>query len=301
MKKSIKFFLLGLVLGVFCTLGPNLIGKKLEDFFYAQIGKPYENIILVKFPRKSPPEIDAKAVISVKVFPSGKEKVLFRKNAKEVLPIASLTKLMTAVVSLENYDIYDKVIISKKAQDQIDVPNYGNLKEGEVFTQITLLKLMLIYSSNDAAFALAEKMGVKDFVKKMNQKAKEIGMENTIFFTPTGLKNKGLNVSSVEDLLRLVKYILKEKPMILEFSKQKLKFNPPHSIFEITLPGGKKLVGGKTGFLPAEEVKKEQDWGCMIYVFEDEKGIIFINIILGAKSAKERVIQMQKLINWIYS
>jgi len=302
MTKAIKFFLGGLFLGISFALSFNLLEEKLENFFYAQIGKPFEEISLVKFsfPKKPPLEIEAESAFSLKIYPSGKEKILFKKNPEEILPIASLTKLMTAIISLENYDLYQEIEVSQRAQNQVDVLNYGNLKKGEVFSQITLLRLMLVYSSNDAAFALAEKMGIEKFVKKMNKKAKELGMENTIFFNPTGLKDGGINLSSIEDLLKLIKYILREKPIILEISRRKLKFEPYHSIFDISLPEGKELLGGKTGFLPASEIGKNRDWGCMVFVFKDEKRFTYINIILGAKGAKERVVQMQKLVDWIF-
>jgi D-alanyl-D-alanine carboxypeptidase (penicillin-binding protein 5/6) len=143
-------------------------------------------------------------------------------------------------------------------------------------------------------------MGIEKFVEKMNQKAKEIGMENTIFYNPTGLKDGGLNKSSASDLAKLLKYILKEKPEILRISTQKTIYDAPHSIFEIKLPDNQKLIGGKTGFLPGSEVgSKNGGWGCMVFVFKNEKGILFLNIILGAKSAEDRVIQMQKLVNFI--
>jgi D-alanyl-D-alanine carboxypeptidase len=207
---------------------------------------------------------------------------------------------MTATVAFENYDPYEAITISKKAASQEDIPNYGNLKPEETFSVRKLLNLMLVYSSNDAAFALAEKMGVEKFVEKMNQKAKEIGMENTIFYNPTGLKDGGLNVSTAKNLAKLVKYILNEKPEILKISTEKLIYDPPHSIFEIKLLENQKLIGGKTGFLPGSEIGKGNGgWGCMMLIFKNENGILFLNIILGAKSSQERVIQMQKLVDWI--
>jgi len=302
MRKNLIYFFIGIFLGFLFVFPIDFFQKSLEDFFYAQIGKPFEEIPLVeiKTPKRPPLNLDVESALSLKIFSSGREKILFKKNPEKILPIASLTKLMTAIIAFENYDLYEEIKISKKAASQQNVPNYGNLKEGEVFSVKKLLSLMLVYSSNDAAFALAEKMGVKKFVEKMNQKAREIGMKNTTFFNPTGLKDGGLNVSTAEDLAKLVKYILREKPEILRISTEKTIYDAPHSIFEIKLLDNQKLIGGKTGFLPGSEIgNKNEGWGCMVFVFKNEKGILFLNIILGAKSSQERIIQMQKLVDWI--
>jgi len=290
MKKGLKNFLV-LIFLISYSLILIFSQKYIENYFFAYMAEPLFNITELKIPEEKPkPEIDAKSVISLKI--GKREKLLLGKNSGEVLPIASLTKLMTAIIVLENYDLSDSIKTSKMAAEQEDVPNYGNLNAKEVFSVKKLLNLVLVYSSNDAAYALAEKMEVENFVEKMNQKAKEIGMEKTIFFNPTGLKDGDLNVSSVDDLSKMVKYILKERPEIFEMTKAGGVYEVQNSIFDIKLSEGEKLVGGKTGYLP-------EIGGCMIYVFEYENDILFINIILGTKSVGERVNQMQKLIDWI--
>jgi len=290
MKKGLKNFLV-LIFLISYSLILIFSQKYIENYFFAYMAEPLFNITELKIPEEKPkPEIDAKSVISLKI--GKREKLLLGKNSGEVLPIASLTKLMTAIIVLENYDLSDSIKTSKMAAEQEDVPNYGNLNAKEVFSVKKLLNLVLVYSSNDAAYALAEKMEVENFVEKMNQKAKEIGMEKTMFFNPTGLKDGDLNVSSVDDLPKMVKYILKERPEIFEMTKAGGVYEVQNSIFDIKLSEGEKLVGGKTGYLP-------EIGGCMIYVFEYENDILFINIILGTKSVGERVNQMQKLIDWI--
>lgn len=287
MKKRLKIFLISVILISYFLI---LIfsQKKIENFFYAYISEPFLNIPELKIEKKEPEiEIEAKAAL---IFRIGKrERILFKKKINEILPIASLTKLMTALISFENYDLSDFVKVSKKAADQEDVPNYGNLKEGEVFRVKTLLDLMLIYSSNDAAFALAEKIGLENFVEKMNQKAKEIGMEKTIFSEPTGLAE---NYSTAKDLIKLTKFILKERPEIFEITLKKGPYPVKDGILDISLPESKKLIGGKTGYT-------EEAGGCMVFVFEDENGKLFLNVILGANSVKDRVEEMQKLVDWI--
>lgn len=292
MKKWVKNLLIFFFLATFA--GILIFSQKyIENYFFSFIAEPLLEIPEIKIVKKEKPkpEIEAKSVISLKM--GKREKILYEKNAEEILPIASLSKLMTALIALENYNLNEKIKISKKAVNQDLVPNYGNLNEGEIFSVEQLLKLMLVYSSNHAAYALAEKMGVENFVSKMNQKAKEIGMEKTEFFNPTGLRDGNLNVSTAKDLLKMTKYILKEKSEIFEMSKEKGIYDVSNSIFDIKLPKEKEMIGGKTGYLPAIG-------GCMIYVFRDENGVVYLNIILGTNKVEERVNQMQKLIDWIF-
>jgi len=289
MKIRARNFLVFFFLIIY-ALGLIFSQKYLENCFFSFIAQPILDIPELKIPVKKPkPEIDAKSVISFRI--GKREKVLLSKNPEDVLPVASLTKLVTAMIAFKNYDLSDQIRISKIAAKQEDVPNYGNLKEGEVFSVKKLLNLLLVYSSNDAAYALAEKMGIENFVEKMNQKAREIGMEKTAFFNPTGLRDVDLNLSTVNDLLKMVRYILKEKPEIFEMTKEKGVYEASNSIFDIILPEGKELVGGKTGYLP-------EAGGCMIYIFKDESGTLFLNIVLGTNKVEERVSQTQKLVDW---
>ena len=289
MKIRARNFLVFFFLIIY-ALGLIFSQKYLENCFFSFIAQPILDIPELKIPEEKPkPEIDAKSVISFRI--GKREKVLLSKNPEDVLPVASLTKLVTAMIAFKNYDLSDQIRISKMAAKQEDVPNYGNLKEGEVFSVKKLLNLLLVYSSNDAAYALAEKMGIENFVEKMNQKTKEIGMGKTVFFNPTGLRDVDLNLSTVNDLLKMVRYILKEKPEIFEMTKEKGVYEASNSIFDIILPEGKELVGGKTGYLP-------EAGGCMIYIFKDESGTLFLNIILGTNKVEERVNQTQKLVDW---
>jgi D-alanyl-D-alanine carboxypeptidase (penicillin-binding protein 5/6) len=295
----VKFFI-GIFFGGFLTYFINFSQIKLENFLAAQITKPLEEINFVKIekPKKLPLELDVKAALSIRLNPEKKikERVLFSKNENETLPIASLTKLMTALIVIENpenYPLEKEIKISKEAAFQEDVPEYGNLKVGERKGIKELLNLMLFFSSNDAAYALAEQIGVENFVNKMNEKAKEIGLENTHFSNPTGLDPENLkwnlenkdhfNYSSAKDLISLSKYILEKYPLIFEFSNQKNK---------IQLSENQYLIGMKTGYT-------DEAGGCIFLIFSNDNGDYFLNVILGAKSKEERFFQMQKLINWI--
>ena len=299
MKKNLVKFFIGIFLGGFLTYFINFSQIKLENFLTAQITKPLEEINFVKIEKlKKPPlELDVKAALSIRLNPQKKikEKVLFSKNENEILPIASLTKLITGIVVIEdqeNYPLEKEIKISKDAASQEDVPD-GNLKVGQKKTIEELLNLMLMFSSNDAAYALAEQIGIENFVNKMNEKAKEIGLENTHFSNPTGLDPENLkwnlenknyfNYSTAKDLILLGKYILENYPLIFEFSTQKNK---------IQLLENQHLLGMKTGYT-------DEAGGCIFLIFSNDNGDYFLNVILGAKSKEERFLQMQKLIDWI--
>lgn len=156
-------------------------------------------------------EVSAKAAI---ISDAATNKILYQKNINEKLPIASLTKLMAALVVLDKTNLDDIVIISAKAAEVEG--KKGNLFSGEKITVENLLYILLAHSGNDAAVALAEYIGEKiisieelpdssvfiseladlnfetddsilEFVKLMNQKANSFGLENTHFINPNGL------------------------------------------------------------------------------------------------------------------
>jgi len=304
MSKNLFLFFSGIFFSAILTFFVNFSQKKLENFFVAQITKPLEEINFVKIekPKKPPLEIEAKAVLSLRINPKKKvkEKILYSKNENEILPIASLTKLMTALIVLENskdYELSKLITISKESADQGNVPHYGNLDDyqGKNFTVEELLNLMLVYSSNDAAWALAEEIGVDNFVKKMNEKARDLGLESTHFVNPTGLDSQNsfsvenFNYSTAKDLLKISRYILEKHPLIFEISKKKPLFPIKNGIHELTLTG--EIVGGKTGYT-------KKAGGSIVFIFKNGEDI-FVNIILGTESEEARIKEMQKLIDWL--
>ncbi|MBI2038335.1 MAG: D-alanyl-D-alanine carboxypeptidase [Candidatus Nealsonbacteria bacterium] len=306
MSKNINFFLIPLFLSMGFWWMINFSQNNLENFFYAQISEPIGQIIEVKLPQKPLLELKAKSAISIKISKSDKEKTLFRKNTEEVLPLASLTKLITALVVLEdpNYDLKRLVVVSKAASNQENVPNYGNLKIGERFTVEKLLELMLSYSSNDAAYALAEVIGVDNFVDKMNFKTRELMLAQTQFLNPTGLDPENLfygqdtksyfNYSTADDLIILAKYIFFNHPLILEIASKKKTYQVKNGVSDLIFPENQVMLGGKTGYT-------DEAGGCLFFIFQNEQGTVFINVILGSPSSESRTQDAQKLINWINS
>lgn len=195
-------------------------------------------------------KLEAKAAY---VFDVSENRPLFEVNAEVQLSLASITKIMTAVVAEENLPPYLFVTISSEAI--LQEGDEGFLT-GEQWPISELIDAMLVSSSNDAAFALASEYNKNfpgDFVSLMNQKAKELGLTQTYFLNPTGLdlsKNTSGSHGSAKDIVKLLLYALKNHPSLLEatrFASTNLRgreFKNSNLIVN-DLPG---FIAGKTGF-----------------------------------------------------
>ena len=149
---------------------------------------------------------------------------IFSQNTQKVLPIASITKLMTALLVQELIDNGDTITITEEA-----VAQYGNsgLRVGETITAENLMQYALLSSSNDAAYALAHsvgeqilpKEGTAAFIDAMNIRAKELGLTNTQFQNPTGLDISAIEtgaMSTVQDVSKLLAYLVENHPDLLQ-------------------------------------------------------------------------------------
>lgn len=128
-------------------------------------------------------------------------------------PIASITKLMTAVIATEYISLDRNVAVSQPTFVQSLIPRLGDRNQVSMYS---LLQLLLVESSNEAAEVIAAELGREKFMELMNQKAVDIGMTDTFFIDPSGLGSE--NVSSVGDLLRLTQYIHKNRNFIFELT-----------------------------------------------------------------------------------
>lgn len=138
-------------------------------------------------------------------------RVLFGKDEHEKRRIASITKIMTAVLAIESGKMKDTVKVSKRAIQAEGSSIY--LKEGQKVSLEDLTYGLMLRSGNDAAVAIAEHVGgsLEGFIFMMNQKAAELGMENTNFQNPHGLDDHKNHYSSAYDMAILTKYAMKHK------------------------------------------------------------------------------------------
>jgi len=181
-------------------------------------------------------------------------RILYSKNIHNVRSVASISKIMTAIVAIENADIKSKVTIG----DEINKA-YGSgiyIKVGEVLTLEDLLYGLMLRSGNDAALAIAKYVGgsVDKFVEMMNKTASDLGMKDSIFRNPHGLDQEdGGNLSSAYDMALLTSYAMKNDiyRKIVSTKKYTLTTNINTYIWNNKnklLKTYEYTTGGKTGF-----------------------------------------------------
>jgi len=270
-----------------------------ENWFYYGSVSTNENM-LWPFPSKikgaSDFNVSAKSAIILDI---GTDAILYSKNSNENLPIASLTKIMTALVVLDNANLDETVIIS---QDAFNIKGSKNgLAVGEKISVENLLKIMLVSSNNIAAAALAEQTSgsVDSFVELMNKKANLIGLKNTKFSNPSGLDSKkGDNISTAYEIAQLTDYAL-EKPLIWEILRiqrttvvsadGKIKHRLKNT--NLLLGKLKNITGGKTG------LTDDAGQCLMLVVGDPDDNHRIISVILNADN---RFLETEKLVRWVF-
>lgn len=177
--------------------------------------------------------------------------IIISKNDTAVFPIASVSKLMTTLVSLDTMNQFDFATVSKEAVSTLGT---SGLRPGEKIELSNLIYPLLLSSSNDAAEVIAEHLGRDTFIKNMNDKARALGMLDTKFEDPSGLSPQ--NVSTVSDLFKLAEYIQREESFIYDITKHSSYSAQGHTWSTVSgflqkIPG---YVGSKSGL--TEEAKQ---------------------------------------------
>lgn len=178
----------------------------------------------------------------------GNSMVLASSDLHQPVPIASITKLMTALVAAETINLDTRISVKEANLTRSVVPR---LADRQTVSMYSLLQLLLIESSNEAADIIADQLGREEFVTLMNAKAEAIGMVNTTFTDPSGLDSG--NVSTLSDLLRLVQYLHNNRDFILKLTADQYTMtNYDGDAFgELSnfnhLAGLDDFYGGKTG------------------------------------------------------
>ncbi len=220
------------------------------------------------------------------------DSVLAQRNARVRRPIASITKLMTAVVTLEHARLSDVVTVSPRASGIGESTVF--LRPGERLTVSDLLRGMLVRSANDAAEALALHVGrnsASRFVALMNTKARELGLTDTTFVNAHGLDAAG-HLSSARDTTRLVRYAL-GIPVIRETLDRSVVVLPGGRAFPTTddlLDSWTPLIGGKTGHTASA--------GWSEAAGARAKGVTVYGSVLGSDTRSERNAALQELLEY---
>jgi serine-type D-Ala-D-Ala carboxypeptidase (penicillin-binding protein 5/6) len=235
------------------------------------------------------PQVSAKNYLAVDL----KNNFIFlAQDLEERLPIASITKLVSALVATEYINLWKKIEIIKSDLIYTSKPR---LKEGETWTGFDLLYPLLLESSNEAAKAISRFLGEKNFVEAMNKKAKAMGMESAYFVDPAGISPE--NQASLKDLYLLSRYLYFNRHFILDITKGKIYHHLITKNFKDLknlncFSENENFVGGKIG-----KTKEAQETALSILEveFKGEKRPIAIFVLGSADACKDS----EEILNWI--
>lgn len=248
------------------------------------------------------PEISASSAVVVNLKTRA---LVFEKNSDQVWPIASISKMMSALVLLEDLNLdLEKYYTIKESDKRSGGRQY--LFSGDEVKIHDLLALALIPSENTSVIAMISSLGLseEEFVAKMNTKAKSLGLSSTVFFDPTGLDGRNvstakevaiflqraLNIKAIQDLARNENYKFETKQGSVRkvFSTNELlnySFADNYNI---------KIIGGKTGY-------NDRAGYCFGAKFVLKDNQEFISVVLNASSLKNRFVDTRKLLEKLYS
>ena len=252
----------------------------------------------IPYPRSEMSPLDCENVVAFMIDPkNGVE--LYNEQADKIVPIASITKLMTALVFLDNNPGWDKEYRVSSA-DQI---NGGRVYvfNGDIVTVNDLFNLSLVASDNAATRSLVRLTGLEldEFVLLMNTKARDLGLENTSFVDPIGI-GAG-NVSTARSVARLLdtalasEYIANTLSRInytLETKGGKVRVaQSTDKILKEYPKAGISLIGGKTGHTDLAGY-------CLATKFKDEHENEIISVVLGESSSPRRFAMTNNMLDW---
>jgi D-alanyl-D-alanine carboxypeptidase len=202
--------------------------------------------------------------------------IIYTKNANEKVSVASLSKLITALVVLREFDLKEEIEVKKDWYREEDMEWSLGLDKGDTVTVEILLTAMLVSSYNDAVYVLADHMegGIESFVKEMNEYAQVLGLQDTQFNNPSGLDSQGGNISTVTDLYRLASIIYHHDFIMNTLSKGYADLSwdiGEERIYTTnTLLGKLNNIAGKTGYT-------EVSGQCFLGITDDAKVSIVLN------------------------
>ena len=206
-------------------------------------------------------------------------RVLYENNAHEPLPMASTTKVMTALLALEKGSLSDTVTAGPNA---FGVPGTSiYLAQGEQMTLEQLLYGLMLASGNDAAVAIAEHIGgtVEHFCRMMTARAEEIGCENTVFATPHGLPAAGHHTTAW-DLALITREAMKRPDFCRIVSTQRVSLPWAGHDFDRVLNNKNKLLASYPGALGVKTGYTKAAGRCLVFAAERD-GLRLIGVVLN--------------------
>ena len=239
------------------------------------------------------PNIASEAAILID---SSEEKVLYSKNEDQKMYPASITKIMTAIITIENGNLNDVVTVPSDAVNSIPAGYaIADLKPGEKLTVNQLLQVLMVHSANDAANVLAfyASGSIESFAELMNKKCQELGLNNTHFVNPSGMHNEN-HYSTARDIAVLMKYCMENVTFrrlaslksctipVTNVSPERTFANTNHLLIESS--GNdyyEYAIAGKTGFTT-------EAGNCLVSV-ASKNDLELICVVLGCRNAQANV------------
>lgn len=239
------------------------------------------------------PDVRAEAAI---IYDPENGQVLYEQNSLDQRSIASITKVMTAVVFLEDSPDVSQSVVIQRGDMRRASTTY--LRTGLTVTADDLLHLLLIASDNAAARVIARisPYGAAGFIERMNEKAAELGLSSTHFADSSGLL--AANVSSAYDLAKLITYVSGDGRIAGIMQKQQHRIVAGrreinvHSTNQLVMGGDVDVKAGKTGFITKSGY-------CLVTLLRLPQGTPVAVVVLGAKSNAGRFWETRHLLNWL--
>ena len=295
--KKLKRMLL-ICLTILLSLQINIFAYEIEeeiDYVWLQ-----EEIINASTSTVSEPILNSRYAIAVD---RESKAILFGKNENQKVPMASTTKIMTAIVLLENLEVNNNLTLETKVEVCKQAASIGGsrlgLKIGDKVTINDLLYGLMLCSGNDAAIQIAVSItgSVEEFANLMNEKAEKLGLKNSHFVTPHGL-DKEEHYTTAYELALIADYALKN-PKIAEVVKTK-SYTVSINGYSKTITNTNELLGYLNGVNGVKTGFTNGAGRCLVTSVERD-GFNIITVVLGADTKKFRTKDSISLIEYVYS
>ena len=244
----------------------------------------------------TPDPLDLKSSVAL-VLDRNTNEVLFSKNAQAVLPIASITKLMTSMVVFEHQQDLDEVLTITQADVDTEKGSASRLAVGTRLTRREMLHLALMSSENRAAHALGRNYpgGLEAFVSEMNRRAHDLGMHDTRFVEPTGLSSK--NQSSAHDLAVLVKASHGHETLRQFSVSNEAQVSVGRRLMQFRNTNG--LVRGGTWDIALQKTGYISEAGRCVVMMASMAGRELIMVLMDASGNMARIGDAERLRKWV--
>lgn len=248
-----------------------------------------------------PPRVSAKAWA---VYDATDDEPLAGRGTEEPRPVASLTKLMTALVVVERTQGDELVPVSSHAEEVGEGSEIG-MTAGQKYTVDTLLDAMLVYSANDAAVALAEHVGGSEehFIELMNERAERLELGGTTFTSVNGLDPEGegeITTSTPSDVIALADVALRDPRIRAAVAKPKVTVARPGTT-RVVLENRNPVLTSYRGVDGVKTGHTDEAGFCLLTHFDDGKGGEYYTVVLGERDEQIRTADTRHLLDWARS